>query len=408
MNVIVVGSGGREAALAWKLGKEGHTVFPAPGNGASKHPVFFRGYDELASFAEKENCFTIVGPEGPLSDGIVDLFYERELGIFGPTKKAALLESSKAFAKGFMKRHGIPTARFKTFTDSGRALEYAKENLPVVIKASGLAAGKGVMVCKNEGQAKEAISKIMDKRAFGQAGDRVVIEEFLEGFEISYLAFTDGKAFRSLALARDYKRALDGDKGPNTGGMGAYCPFTPGQIDGKILDWRIRKDIVERFIEGLSKDRLDYRGIIYFGIMVCHGKPYVLEFNCRFGDPETQAILPRMGSALLPYVQACFQRRLSKTPEIKWKKEYAVCIVATSRGYPGNYMKGKEISVQKTKSLVFHAGTIRAGEKILTNGGRVINVVALGKDLADARAKAYNDLKKIKFEGVFYRGDIGK
>lgn len=408
MNIIVVGSGGRESALAWKLGKEGHKIFYSPGNGGSKHQVFFKSHEELASFAEKENCFTVVGPEAPLSEGIVDTFYEKELGIFGPTKKAALLETSKAFAKDFMKRHGIPTAHFKTFTDSEKAFEYAKENLPVVVKASGLAAGKGVMICNDERQAKDAIEKIMVKRALGEAGDKVVIEELLEGFEISYLAFTDGKTYRPLALSRDYKRALDDNNGPNTGGMGAYCPFTPGEIDGKILDWRIRKDIVERFIDGLSKDKLDYRGIIYFGIMVCHGKPYVLEFNCRFGDPETQVIIPRMSSALFPYMKACFERRLSKTSEIKWKKESSLCVVIASKGYPGSYKKGKDISIGRTSSLVFHAGTIKNGNNILTNGGRVINVVALGKDIADARMKAYNDAKKIKFDGMFFRRDIGK
>lgn len=407
MNIIVVGSGGRESALSWKLEKEGHRIFSSPGNGGSKHPVFFNGYDELSSFAEKENCFTVVGPEAPLSEGIVDLFYEKELGIFGPTKKAALLESSKAFAKDFMKRHRIPTARFKTFTDSEKALEYAKENLPVVIKASGLAAGKGVMICNDERKAKDAIEKIMVKRAFSEAGDKVVIEEFLDGFEISYLAFTDGKAYRPLALARDYKRAFDGDCGPNTGGMGAYCPFTSDNVDGKILDWRIRKDIVEKFINGISKDRLDYRGIIYFGIMVCHGKPYVLEFNCRFGDPETQATIPRMSSALFPYMRACFDKRLSKTPEIRWKKESSLCIVMASKGYPGSYKKGREISIGCTNSFVFHAGTVKNG-KLLTNGGRVLNIVALGKDLEDAREKAYNDAKKIRFEGMFFRRDIGK
>ncbi len=410
MNILVVGSGGRESAIAWKLEKEGHKVFSAPGNGGSRHNVFYRDYEELANFAEREGCFTVIGPEGPLSEGIVDLFHERELAIFGPTQKASFLETSKAFAKRFMKKHRIPTAKFKVFSSQEKAEAYvSKMGTPIVIKASGLAAGKGVFVCQSEKTAMDAIDRIMEKSAFGEAGKKIIIEQCLEGFEISLLAFTDGRDIVPLEMARDYKRAFDGDAGPNTGGMGSFCPFMfDNKSEHKAFEWQVKEKITRRFLEGLEKEKLDYRGVIYFGLMVCNGEPYVLEFNCRFGDPETQAILPRMKSSLLPYLKACHERKLKDMGPIKWKKESSLCLVLASKGYPGPTHKGKEIKIGKVKSLVFHAATIESEGKLVTSGGRVINIVALGKNLGEARKKAYEDAKKISFEGKWHRGDIGQ
>lgn len=412
MDVMLVGGGGREHAIAWKLMQSPKMgkFYWAPGNPGIPSAIKVNAATpvELADFAQANGIgLTMVGPEALLCAGIVDEFRKRGLRIVGPDAFAAQLEGSKAFAKAFMERHGLPTARSAVFTQLEPALEYIrKEGAPIVIKADGLAAGKGVVVAQELSEAEAAVKACFDG-AFGSAGARVVIEECLFGEEASILALCDGKSILPLASSQDHKRALDGDQGPNTGGMGAYSPAPV--VTDKL--WQVvDKQILQPFLKGVQADGLYFRGIIYAGIMVTTEGPKLLEFNVRFGDPETQAVLRRLESDLIDVLCAVADERLAEVT-LQWSAEPAVCIVMAAGGYPGDYAKGKVISgiaeAEATGAVVFHAGT-KAGEDgaILTNGGRVLGVTATGKDIRQAVDRAYDAVHKITWEGVQYRSDI--
>lgn len=420
MKVLVVGSGGREHALVWKLAQSRRVekIFCAPGNAGIAEQaecVDIKADDipALADFAEKRGIgLTVVGPEAALCAGIADEFEKRGLRIFGPSKKAAEIEGSKVFAKQLMKKYKIPTAKFEVFDDAERAIDYINENRmgKVVVKADGLASGKGVLICKGKSEAVNAVKKVMAERAFGDAGKAVVVEEMLEGEEASYLVFSDGRNILPMVSAQDHKRALDLDKGPNTGGMGACSPapvVTPA-VEKKIID-----EIMKPTVEAMRKEGGEYRGVLYAGVMVdSKGQPRVLEFNARFGDPETQAVLPRMESDLLDVMEACIGGRLAGK-EIKWKADACTCVVLASGGYPGSYEKGKEISgIAEANQLpgvvVFHAGTRKENGKTLTDGGRVLGVSALGGTIRESVKNAYAAVGKIKFRKMHFRKDIGK
>ncbi|QLH09994.1 phosphoribosylamine--glycine ligase [Candidatus Nitrosotenuis sp. DW1] len=414
VDVLVVGSGGREHAIGWKLSKSTKVgqIFFAPGNGGTKNniPIQVDELDKLADFAAKNNCFTVVGPEVPLALGIVDKFNERNLPIFGPTKNAAQLESSKIWAKTFMKRNNIPTAAFEVFDDPASAKEYVKsKDYDVVIKADGLAAGKGVIVCNGKQEAFDAIDLILVKQSFGNAGKRIIVEEKIDGVEASYIALSDGNIAIPMATSQDHKRIFDDDKGPNTGGMGAYSPT--GVIDDKLAE-KIQKSIIDKTIESLKSEGITFKGFLYAGIMLKDGNPYVLEYNARMGDPECQPILVRMDSDLFEYLTASSDGTLAKLPAVSWKKQSAVCIVLASRGYPESYPKNDEIagldSVDETHAVVFHAGTKLENNKVLTSGGRVLGVTALGDSLQSAIANAYSAAGKISWKNKYCRMDIGK
>ncbi len=416
MKVLVIGSGGREHAIVWKLAqsKRVDRIYCTPGNAgiaelAECIDIDPKDHESLVSFARYEWVdLTVVGPEEPLARGIVDAFQKEGLRIVGPTKEAARIEASKVFAKEFMKRHGIPTAEYRVFSAYSHAEEYVRmKGAPIVIKADGLAAGKGVVVAQTVDEALEALRRIMIDRAFGEAGERVVVEEALEGEEASYLVFTDGQFIIPMLSSQDHKRVFDGDRGPNTGGMGAYSPapvVTP-EVERKIME-RVMKPA----IAGMKKEGMKYKGILYAGLMIKDSEPYVLEFNCRFGDPEAQPLLMRMNSDLVDVLMAITEERLSRV-SIEWRPEPAVCVVAASGGYPGSYEKGKEITgldeVRKMPNVVvFHAGTSFRDGKIVTSGGRVLGVTALGVNIKQARDRAYEALQKIHFEGMHYRRDI--
>lgn len=414
VNVLVVGSGGREHALGWKLSKSGRitNVFTAPGNGGTKNnvPIPVEDIDGLAEFAKKNDCFTVVGPEVPLSLGIVDKFQKMGLGIFGPTKAAAQLESSKIWAKQFLKKYGIPTAPFEVFDDAGAARDYVRSlDYDVVVKADGLAAGKGVIVCDDKNEAFEAIDTILVNRSFGSAGSRIIVEKRIDGTEASYIALSDGNVAIPMATSQDHKRIYDDDKGPNTGGMGAYSPT--GVITPMLAE-QIQHDIIDKTIESMKKEGITFRGFLYAGIMVHDGKPYVLEFNTRMGDPECQPILMRMDSDLFEYLEASSQGTLDMLPPISWKKQSAVCVVLASSGYPDSYQKNEKIlgldKIPESDAMVFHAGTRQENGDILTSGGRVLGVTALGDTLQDAISGAYLAVDKIEWKSKFYRKDIGK
>ncbi len=418
MKVLVIGSGGREHALVWKISQspEVSKVYCAPGNaGISEQAelVSIKTTDlsGILEFAIKEKIdLTVVGPEDPLTRGIVDLFESKGLRIFGPTKRASEIEGSKAFAKEMMKRYGIPTASYEIFEDSEKAVSYIQEKgPPIVVKADGLAAGKGVIICRTMEEAIGAIDRIMVKRIFGEAGRRVVIEEFLEGEEASYIALTDGKTILPLASSQDHKPVFDEDQGPNTGGMGAY---SPAPMINEEVDKRIVEKILRPLIYGMEKEGRPYRGVIYAGLMIKESQPKVLEFNARFGDPETQPILMRMRGDIIPLLEACIDGNLSRF-RIDWDPRAAVCVVMASKGYPGDYEKGKRIEgleeVSQMKDIfVFHAGTARMDGEIVTNGGRVLGVTGLGRSIPEAIERTYQAVKKIYWEGVHYRNDIGK
>lgn len=414
VDVLVVGSGGREHAIGWKLSKSPKVgkIFFAPGNGGTKNniPIQVDEIDKLADFAAKNNCFTVVGPEVPLAMGIVDAFGKRNLPIFGPTKNAAQLESSKIWAKDFMKRNHIPTAAFEVFDDPVLATEYVKsKDYDVVIKADGLAAGKGVIVCNGKQEAFDAIDLILVKQSFGSAGRRIIVEEKIDGIEASYIALSDGNVAIPMATSQDHKRILDDDKGPNTGGMGAYSPT--GIIDDKLAE-KIQKNVIDKTIESLKSEGIVFKGFLYAGIMLKDGEPYVLEYNARMGDPECQPILIRMDSDLFDYLKASADGTLAKLPAVSWKKQSAVCIVLASKGYPESYPKNDEItgleSVDENYAVVFHAGTKLENDKILTSGGRVLGVTALGDSLQSAISNAYSAAGKISWENKYCRMDIGK
>jgi phosphoribosylamine--glycine ligase len=418
MKVLVVGGGGREHALVWKLSQSPRVkeVFCAPGNGGISQSArcLAIAADDLEGLArsgkDEKIDLTVVGPELPLTMGIVDLFNKEGLRIFGTTKGAAQLEGSKAFAKDLMRHYNIPSAGYRVFDDHDEAVAYIKkEGTPIVVKADGLAAGKGVILADTVQEAVEAIDAIMVKRVFGEAGARVVIEERLEGEEASFIAFSDGVRVLPLASSQDHKAVYDDDQGPNTGGMGAYSPapvITPAVHD------RIMNQIMIPTVKALAAEGHPYQGVLYAGLMIKEGEPKVLEFNCRLGDPETQPIFMRMGGDLMPVIESCIEGDLTGV-EITWDPRTAVCVVMASQGYPGSYEKGKLIhGLEKVKEMdgvyVFHAGTAFKDGTYMTAGGRVLGVTGLGKGIKEAMAVAYRAVSEITWEGVHFRTDIGK
>jgi phosphoribosylamine--glycine ligase len=417
MKVLVVGGGGREHALVWKIAQSPKVskVFCAPGNAgiaqqATLVPIKANDLNGLLRFALDERIdLTVVGPEDPLTRGIVDLFESKGLAIFGPSQRAAEIEGSKAFAKEIMRKYHIPTAAYGIFEKREEAISYIRENgVPIVVKADGLAAGKGVIICRTIEEAVEAVDQIMVKKAFGDAGRRVVIEECLVGEEASYIAFTDGKAILPLASSQDHKAVFDGDQGPNTGGMGAY---SPAPVVTEEVHERILEKVLRPVIQGMSDEGRPYKGALYAGLMIHHGHPKVLEFNARLGDPETQPSLMRMKGDIVPILEACIRGELSKR-SIEWDPRTAVCVVMASKGYPGDYEKGKVIrgldEVSKVKdAVVFHAGTELKEGLTVTNGGRVLGVTGLGEGVQKAIERTYQAVEKISWEGVHYRKDIG-
>ena len=419
MRILVVGSGGREHAMVWKLRQSPHVseVLCAPGNGgigrdARLAPVLPENHAGLAEVVRAERIdFVIVGPEAPLASGLVDYLQERGIKAVGPGRNAARLESSKAFAKEFMARHGIPTPSFTIHQDARDALNRSESreiSYPLVVKADGLAAGKGVIIARTPSEARDAINRIMVDREFGPAGDRLVLEEFLEGTEASFIVFTDGETILPAATARDHKAAYDNDAGPNTGGMGAY---STDDILGPDLEKQVLNRIVEPVIRKMSTEGNPFRGILYTGLMLTKEGPQVLEFNARMGYPEGQVILPRLDGDFALLCQAICEGRL-KDFKASWKKAAAVCIVLASGGYPGPYSKGKvitglEMAEEDGRVAIFHAGTRREGTDLVTDGGRVLGVTALAGDLASALILAYESVNKIHFDGMHYRRDIG-
>ena len=408
-----MGSGGREHALSWKLSQSPHVdvVYTAPGNGGTQNnvPLSVNDLDGLAKFAKENNCFTVVGPEDPLAEGIVDKFNELELKIFGPSRQAAQLESSKIWAKQFMKRNNIQTARFEIFDDAQKAQDYVNSlDYDVVVKADGLAAGKGVIVCNRKQEALDAIQTILVKKTFGDAGSRIIIEERIDGIEASYIALSDGTVAIPMASSQDHKRIFEDDKGPNTGGMGAYSP-TP--IVDDELTKKIQEKIIDKTIQSMKKEGIIFKGFLYAGIMIKDNEPYVLEYNVRMGDPECQPITARMDFDLFDYLAASADGNLSSLPLISWKKQTAVCVVLASEGYPQSYPKDETITGLDSNfenGFVFHAGTKKQDGKILSNGGRVLGVVALGDSLNSAIKNAYSAAEKISWPHKYCRKDIGK
>lgn len=430
MKILVIGSGGREHAIVWKLkqSQQFPKIYCAPGNGgisqdAELLDIKADNIKALTDFAAKNKIdLTIVGPEVPLALGIVDKFMQKGLSIFGPVKELADLEASKAYAKEMMQRLHIPTADFEIFDCADKALDFTNRpqlfatHYPIVVKADGLASGKGVIICKNREEAQKAIEDIMVRKIFGDSGRKIIIEEFLEGEEASVLVVSDGINIAPLASSQDHKRVFDADKGPNTGGMGAY---SPAPVITETMHKRIMDEILNPFIGGLAKKHKFYKGVLYAGIMVTKSGPKVLEFNVRFGDPEAQAVLPRLKIDL---IDLCFASIEDKIDELKleWKDKASVCVVLASGGYPGEYKKGYEISGLEEAlwegapaTHIFHAGTVTSSQssdlsaQFLTNGGRVLNVVSLGDDIRQAIDKVYKAVSKIKFEGMHYRKDIG-
>ena len=416
MKLLVIGSGGREHALAWKLAQSPRVqkVFVAPGNGGTAvenglENVAITGIPELLAFAKKEGIhLTVVGPEAPLAAGVVDTFIEAGLRIFGPRRAAAQLEASKDFAKAFMVRHGIPTARYATFTAAGEAKAHVdKHGAPIVIKADGLAAGKGVVVAATREEAHAAIDAMLGEKKLGAAGERVVIEEFLEGEEASFIVMSDGVNVLPLATSQDHKRLRDGDQGPNTGGMGAY---SPAPIVTPRLHARVMREIIAPAIQGMAKDGLPYSGFLYAGLMIdAAGNPKVLEFNCRLGDPETQPILVRLKSDLYDLIDHALTGTLDRV-KADWDRRSALGVVLAAHNYPDEPRKGDKIEGLPKPTddcRVFHAGTRKDGKAIVTNGGRVLCVTALGDSVKMARTRAYEAIDQIRFAGMQYRKDIG-
>ena len=418
MKILVIGGGGREHALVWKLRQSPRVekIFVAPGNdgigeSAELVPIAVDDIEKLAAFAEKNRVdLTVVGPELPLTLGIAELFQQRGLKIFAPGREAARLEGSKAFAKEMLRENKISTAAFATFSDAAAAKKYLGElKAPYVIKADGLAAGKGVLICASRAEAEAAIDDVLTRRVFGAAGDKVVVEEFLEGEEASFIVLTDGEHILPLASSQDHKRVFDNDQGPNTGGMGAY---SPAPIVTPAIHRRIMDEILKPLLAGLKKRGIVYRGTLYAGLMLTADGPKVLEFNARFGDPECQPLMVRLKSDLVPLIEATIEGRLDKV-EAEWHHDPAVCVVLTAGGYPGDYVKGKEIrGLERLKDwqsgAVFHAGTVKKDGRWLTSGGRVLGVTARGRDIAAAAAEAYRAVAEIHWEGMHYRRDIAK
>lgn len=418
MKVLVVGGGGREHALVWKIAQSPlvEKVYCAPGNpgiGEIAENVDIKVDDlpGLLGFAVREGIgLTVVGPELPLSLGIVDLFEEHELKIFGARRNAAVIEASKAFAKDLMKKYDIPTAAYEVFTEIEPAIEFIdRTGIPIVVKADGLAAGKGVIIAMTREEAVTAVTDMLSGNAFGDAGSRVVIEEFLTGEEASFLALTDGKAIIPLASAQDHKAVFDGDQGPNTGGMGAYSPAPVVTPD---IHEKAMTEVMRRAVDGMAAEGRHYRGVLYAGLMVKDGNVKTLEFNARFGDPECQPLLMRMKSDIVPLLLAIAEGDLSGK-EIEWHDKAAVCVVMASEGYPADYRKGDVVeglaaAAEKEEVFVFHAGTAERGSDIVTSGGRVLGVTALGGTVKDAIDKAYDAVGAISWRGVHFRNDIGR
>ena len=416
MKILVVGAGGREHALAWKLAQSERIqmVYVAPGNAGTARDARLVNIDitdpaQLADFAQAEHiALTLVGPEIPLAAGIVNIFRGRGLKIFGPTREAAQLESSKDFAKAFMERHGIPTARYQTFTAPAPAHAYIDQmGAPIVIKADGLAAGKGVVVAMSLEEAHAAVEHMLADNAFGDAGARIVIEEFLTGEEASFIVMCDGKNILPMATSQDHKRLLDHDQGPNTGGMGAY---SPAPIVTPEMHARVMREIINPTIAGMSKDGIVFTGFLYAGLMIdAAGNPKTLEFNCRMGDPETQPIMARLKSDFVGVLEHACNATLDAV-ELEWDRRTAVGVVMAAAGYPDAPVKGAVIDgipAETAESVVFHAGTAQAGGQVLTNGGRVLCVVGLGDSVKMAQKQAYEVVEKIRFDGAQYRRDIG-
>jgi phosphoribosylamine--glycine ligase len=417
MKVLVIGSGGREHALAWKIRQSARVkeIFIAPGNAGTAKvgrnvPVKLGEVKQLLSFAQQESIdLTIVGPDDVLAMGIVDLFEEAGLRIFGPCQEAAQLESSKSFAKRFMLRHRIPTARFGEYESSAEAKAALEQfGFPLAVKADGLALGKGVVIARDRNEAEAAVTDMIDRGRFGNAGRKVVIEEFLTGAECSIHALVDGRSYLLLPTAQDHKQLYDGNQGPNTGGMGT---FSPSEKLNETLLREIREKILDPFMDGIQKDRIPFRGLLFPGLMLTNQGPRVLEFNCRFGDPETQVLIPRLKTDILDLIEATIAQRLDAiAPE--WDNRAAVCIVMASGGYPNHYETGKRVvgleqAEQMDGVTVFHAGTRQHENRVITSGGRVLGVTAIGDTLSAAKRRAYDAVEKIEFDGSYFRHDIG-
>ena len=415
LKVLVIGGGAREHTLAWKLGQSPNVedIYIAPGNAGTG--FIAKNLDikpaELESLAraalERRIDLTVVGPEAPLATGIVDLFQARGIPVFGPSKEATRIESSKVFAQGLMQKYGIPCARSRSFSSFAEAKDYVKtQQAPIVVKADGLAAGKGSVVAGSTAEALAALSDIMEKRIFGEAGDQVLVEECLQGKEVSLLAFSDGKTVVPMVPACDYKRACDGDEGPNTGGMGSY---SPPKLFGSEMISRVMDTILEPTVRAMAKEGKPYKGVLYAGLMLTEEGPRALEFNARFGDPESQVMLPLLKSDLVEIMLAVLDERLDKT-QIEWRDEACVGVVMASGGYPGSYKTGfpiKGLDKVDDDILVFHAGTRESEGIIYTDGGRVLTVTATGGTIAEAGDRVYSNIRRIHFEGCHYRHDIG-
>ncbi|WP_058484842.1 phosphoribosylamine--glycine ligase [Defluviitalea phaphyphila] len=417
MKVLVIGGGGREHAIVWKLSqsKKISKIYCAPGNAGIEElaecvNIKATDIEALVDFAYNEQInFTIVGMDDPLMLGVVDKFEEKGLKIFGPNKKAALIEGSKAFAKELMKKYNIPTANYEVFTDYKAAIEYANnQKLPIVVKADGLALGKGVIICNTYKEAEEAIYEIMENKKFGEAGNKIVIEEFLTGHEVSVLSFCDGDTIIPMVSAQDHKRALDNDKGLNTGGMGT---FSPSRIYTKEINDYCMEKIFKPTLKAMKEEGRPFTGILFFGLMITEDGVKVLEYNARFGDPEAQVVLPRLKGDLLEILEACVDKRLHEV-KVEWEDNAAVCVILASGGYPLSYKKGYPIKgLDKFKDskdiIVFHAGTAKKEDEIVTNGGRVLGVTGIAKTLDEAIKIAYKGVEDINFEKMHYRRDIG-
>jgi phosphoribosylamine--glycine ligase len=415
MKVLVVGGGGREHAIIWKLKQDGRIseIHCAPGNGGIAElarcvDIKATDIDRLTDYAVSERFgLVVVAPDDPLAMGLVDRLQAAGIRAFGPNKAAAEIEASKVFSKDLMRKYCIPTTDYAAFSDYGKALEYIRgSKLPIVVKADGLALGKGVLICNTREEAENALSEIMVKKAFAGAGDKVVIEEFMTGPEVSVLTFCDGNTAVPMVSAQDHKRVFDGDKGPNTGGMGAFAPtpkYTPE------VAARVERRIIKPTVEAMTKEGRPFKGVLYFGLMLTEEGPKVLEYNARFGDPETQAVLPLLKTSLLDIMNAVIDGKLNAM-HIEWSEGTCVCVVAASGGYPGSYEKGKAIAGLDSLDagiMAFHAGTQLKDGIYRTNGGRVLGITAPGRDMEEARCKAYANLEKVRFEGMQYRKDIG-
>ena len=418
MKVLIVGSGGREHAIAWKVAQSPKVdkIYCAPGNAGIEEfaecvAIGAMEFDKLVAFAkEKEIDLTVIGMDDPLVGGVVDAFEEAGLRVFGPRKNAAILEGSKAFSKDLMKKYNIPTASYENFTDPQAALEYLETaKFPIVLKADGLALGKGVLICNTLEEAKDGVKEIMEDKKFGTAGNTMVIEEFMTGREVSVLSYVDGKTIKPMTSAQDHKRAMDGDQGLNTGGMGT---FSPSPFYTEEVDAFCKKYIYQATVDAMAAEGREFKGIIFFGLMLTEDGPKVLEYNARFGDPEAQVVLPRMKNDIIEVVEACIDGTLDQV-DLQFEENAAVCVVLASEGYPVHYDKGFPITgLEEFKKhegyYCFHAGTKFDGDQIVTNGGRVLGVTAKGKDLKEARANAYAATEWVQFDNKYMRHDIGK